>query len=874
MSTKTTIKRIALVAVSALGLGVVTAVAPASAASAAPTTMMVGTAVPHRVGVASVTPITFTLPTGFVAGTDTFTVAAKVTSAPSTSGFSVVGASGDTNNVASANGKKYASSSILAARISFSSSSSVISANADGSSAGTTGGAETGGNYVSTAAYIKPLSGTTKVTVNVALKADVAGAYTVMVSTSLRAVASADFASGDSSISYSVTSAGAPATITLTPISTTAAEGSTGAIVKVTLKDAAGLPTIPGTDESIDLTGTNSVTLARLDGSGGANTSLNSTSFATGVGYFRATLSAIDEDTVSVITASGGGQLLSTVTATTSITFKELAATDATTTIGLSALEETGYKAITDAQVNSDTELSVAYAKASHGITITLSAAAAADTVVGYIVTDSTGDVTGRSSTTYSGAVTIAKAAKTASFSVSGDLETLNDNFVVDLVFDGSAAGTSSAEDIAIEGRAAVNTTVAVTPALITSATGAKNTWTAVVTDQYGQKVANTAVTVSVTGRNAATATVQLATNADGVVTYSLTDAGTTGTTDQVTFTTVTDSATKTVTVTYGTSTVGSIALAGGSDLETIAGSTITAISAQDDPSTNAQHAFTATVKDANGNLLSGVPVTFALSGLASAAIVKTASADYTTVYTGSDGKATTYVFAWGHGKLTVTATAGAKTDSEYLTFGSAPAAEGRVVSVAAAGSTVTAKVVDRFGNPVSGVTVNMSRVGTGTFGNGASTQDITTDTTGTAEVTFTGAATVKAKLGATYTQAYDVAGEIDEVAVTAPVAGTTKGTGSTLAPLGVYEATVEVSATPSTDAIDAANEATDAANAATDAANAAAEAADAATAAAQDAQAAVAELATKVASLIAGIKAQITTLTNLVIKIQKKVKA
>jgi trimeric autotransporter adhesin len=72
----------------------------------------------------------------------------------------------------------------------------------------------------------------------------------------------------------------------------------------------------------------------------------------------------------------------------------------------------------------------------------------------------------------------------------------------------------------------------------------------------------------------------------------------------------------------------------------------------------------------------------------------------------------------------------------------------------------------------------------------------------------------------------------------------------------------------------DAANEATDAANAATDAANAAAEAADAATAAAQDAQAAVAELATKVASLMAGIKAQITSLTNLVIKIQKKVRA
>jgi protocatechuate 3,4-dioxygenase beta subunit len=81
--------------------------------------------------------------------------------------------------------------------------------------------------------------------------------------------------------------------------------------------------------------------------------------------------------------------------------------------------------------------------------------------------------------------------------------------------------------------------------------------------------------------------------------------------------------------------------------------------------------------------------------------------------------------------------------------------------------------------------------------------------------------------------------------------------------------------------AADAAAEATDAANAATDAANAAAEAADAATAAAQDAADAVSALGTQVAELIDGLKAQIaaqkaaiTALTNLVIKIQKKIKA
>jgi hypothetical protein len=76
------------------------------------------------------------------------------------------------------------------------------------------------------------------------------------------------------------------------------------------------------------------------------------------------------------------------------------------------------------------------------------------------------------------------------------------------------------------------------------------------------------------------------------------------------------------------------------------------------------------------------------------------------------------------------------------------------------------------------------------------------------------------------------------------------------------------------TAAADAAAEATDAANAATDAANAAAEAADAATAAAQDAADAVAALSTQVSEMVNALKKQITALTNLVIKIQKKVRA
>jgi hypothetical protein len=98
--------------------------------------------------------------------------------------------------------------------------------------------------------------------------------------------------------------------------------------------------------------------------------------------------------------------------------------------------------------------------------------------------------------------------------------------------------------------------------------------------------------------------------------------------------------------------------------------------------------------------------------------------------------------------------------------------------------------------------------------------------------------------------------------------------------------AAVTATATVLTDGVaqaaaDAAAEAIDAANAATDAANAAAEAADAATAAAQDAADAVAALSVQVTEQIAELKAQnialrkqLIALTNLIIKIQKKVKA
>jgi trimeric autotransporter adhesin len=893
MSTKTTFKRVALVAVAALGLGVLTVAPAANAASAAPTVGLIGASVPHRVGVASATPYTFTLPSGFVGGTDTFTVAAKVTSAPAGSIFNSVGATGSNNNVADANGRIGAANT-YAGRISFAAATSILSANANGSSPAATGGAETAAPFQTSAAYVAPAASATSATINVMLQADVAGTYTVMVSTSLRSVATAAYASGDTSWTYTVTTAGAPSAITLSAVNATAAEGTTGSIVKVTLKDAAGNATIPGVDESLDLTGTSSVTLARLDGSGGATTSLNSSSFATGTAYFRATLAAITADTTSVITAAGGGQLSSSLLSTVSISFKELAATDATTVIGLSALELTGYSAITNATVNSDSEFAVALAKTSHGLTVTLSAAAAADTVVGVLVTDSSGRVTGRVGTTYATAVTVAKAATTASLTISGTMGVAGRHFVADLVFDGDAAGTSAAEDIAIQGAAAVNTAVAVTPGLVSSATAATNTFVATVTDQFGNTVSNVAVTVTVAGRNSAKAAVQLATDANGQVSYALTDSGTSGTADVVTFTTVTDGATKSATINYGTVTVAKVSFTGPNTASGVAAATTTVspIRANDTPEASTA-AASVVVTDAAGNLLAGVPVVFTVSGTTAAI-----TSDVVTVYTDSAGKAASTVFAWVAGTYTVTATAGGVTGTGSYTFANSTAADARVLSATVEGGNIMAKVVDRFGNPVSGVSVYVSRTsGTGYFGTGVSKTTTTTGTDGIAEFTMIGAAEVKVSTldyaAAAGTNAFGqtcalagnltcASGATAAKAFTATTAGTTstagENIGSSFAPAGVSSVSVSVNnnaaADSATAAADAAAEATDAANAATDAANAAAEAADAATAAAQDAADAVAALSTQVSEMVDALKKQITALTNLVIKIQKKVKA
>jgi hypothetical protein len=818
MSTKTTFKRVALVAVAALGLGVLTSVAPASAANAS-TALSAGTPAPARVGVVSgATLITATSDTSTASGE---VVTAQIVSAPATSVAAILSFADVTNTTTG-----------------YVATTNYSNQKTDQTLAGQSGGGIAYATYTG-------LPGTSE-KFYVKLKADVAGTYQILVTAD--GSTTTGYSVGKKSTVYSITTAGAPTALTLTKVGAAVGnETSAGAIVKLTMKDANGVATVLGLNEGLSIT--HSLTNATT------GTTLNVSSWAPGddsAGTYKATVIGLagTTDGSDVVTVAGTGVLSSSLTS--NITVSAYATTAAAGTLTLTSA--TGYAGTTPTFTTA--------AKSSHGFTLTQSAAVTADTVYPVKVAVTGGD-------TIATTVSIAKDAKTGTVSVSQALSTTYTSVVV-----------TSSNAITINYAAAAMDAVSVASnnTSILSALAAKNTYTAKVVDQYANAMANVAVTASVAGRNTVASSTIGVTDANGLISFSFTDAGTTGTKDTVTFgiaSGTTSSAT--ATITYGTVTVDSVTVSGGSKAETVAGSTLTAINATDNGPETSAVSIKAVVKDASGNLLAGVPVVFTVDkGL----VVKTTSIDYATVYTGADGSASTKVFNWVPGTQTITATAGGKSSTDYLTWGSAAASAARVLSVSATGDIVTVKVVDRFGNAVKGVSVDLSRTGTGLFGNGSSTQTVVTDKNGTSDVRFSGTGTVVAELAATYDQAADVAGQISATAVTAAVAGTTKGTGASLAPAGVSKASIAIEeASNSTlaaaqSASDAAAEATDAANAATDAANAAAEAADAATAAAQDAADAVAALSTQVGEMIDALKKQITALTNLVIKIQKKVKA
>jgi len=483
-------------------------------------------------------------------------------------------------------------------------------------------------------------------------------------------------------------------------------------------------------------------------------------------------------------------------------------------------------------------------------------------------------------------------------------------------------------------------------------------TWT--ILDQYGAVVVGKTATFTMTGKNAPTAGLaSKVTDANGQVSYTWTDA----------------LATDVTTDTVGINEVGSDNLDLGNVTVTFRAAlqVVAKLKAEYDLTT---HNFAAPVLVPATNIggLNGLSITAADQIDYSKAITVPSSGDPAaqwvalkfTAQTSADaavtGVPTTVTVTGGHligsdnkigtsrivyandtiwvlglttGVATVTATNGTLTSTATVNFVNV-AGDARVLKATESNGTITATVTDFYGNPVGAVTVSAATSGTGRFGNGASSATFATADNGTVSFDVTGSTSVTLSLSTTtyaktlfLANAGNATGTVVTTGAPAGVSTVSVATlgrtdaataasnaaaaqaaldkASTDAAIAALKAQLDAAAAKAaadkatsdaaiaaaqaaavaaskaaqdaaveaaTAAADAAAEATDAANAATDAANASAEAGDAATAAAQDAADAVAALSTQVSEMIDTLKKQITALTNLVIKIQKKVKA
>ena len=865
MSTKTTFKRIALVTVAALGLGIVTSV-PSNAARTLDGISNVNnitlssnrTPVVGGNGNSVIHTITFTTDST-TASTPTISPVIKLTSKPATSTMSDTRTAYVAGVVANA---QWQVSSSAPTQTAAEASAFTVAA---GTAANTSGADLAAGSSLNQAGY-------TEAKLYMHARYDVAGSYTWTIfddSNGDGIVNGADFAKSVTIVASGSSNTTA-AVATLSAINTSSAvAGDNGSLLKLTLKDAAGNPVAPDQTAGVKVTVSGSGKVAIVNdtndiadvssytfGSGDFNGS--------GIVFFNVTNAVAETVTVNVENA---GLSSLTVPAGVALTFRTITATS------------TGVTALLDATIPASTS-ATAYTYDGTARAVSFKTGTAAATYDKVTVTDASGKITGQTNADYDLAVlgsTTADDKGSFTLTFTGTTTT-STTFVVN----------SGSTNTLAYAAAAVDSLTTTTGSSQRALTASAVSFTVRAKDQYGTALANKTVTASISGRNSGVTIASAITGATGYATLTYTDASTSTSSmnDTVTFTQGAKTSTAAITWTsvanLGVATISLV-----TPSETTAGTVNnpvvnSAIYAGDGVETG-QVTVTATVKDASGVVVSGVPVTFTVSGT-TAAITSTTK----TVVSGSAGTAAAKLYAWAKGSYTVTATYGTVSDTATSTWTQEDGAYSRNITVVASGNSAIATVKDRLGNTIKGVVLTATRVGTGTFG-GVTSVNGTTLADGTVEFVLTGgtAAVTVAFSSSTYGQSDALVGLLDGTTATNVFTDTTAGTtllneagvGFAFSAAGNNSATVTVTGdTTSADnaqaATDAAAEATDAANAATDAANAAAEAADAATAAAQDAADAVAALSAQVATLISGLKAQLTALTNLVIKIQKKVKA
>ena len=910
MSTKTTFKRVALVAVAALGLGMLSA-APSNAATAttnvpqavvatlntATTTYAARVGQQVSIGLTATSAASATL----AAALPYLTVAASITSQPAGSTIypSLTHAADWTNGtvVLANNGAGLA---IDAARGSTASTNTAATALTDTGDATKVATISYAADTQSGTAYAAQTATTALATLT--FTPTVKGVYTVVAwNETSRPVAAATgagtatMATGEAALSgtesfqtFTINVVDGISKVAISAINSTSAIDSTvtgddyGSLVKVTLTDAAGNLAIPATGETVILTPSSStadityVNNNPVTSEKGAAYSLSAADFGnTGTAWVNVTNTAAATFTV-VATYTGSAS------ASVSLTSRTVAANG---DFGPIPTGTTGWVQGTAANAGDSGNYDFPVNAASGSFYVTSAYSATTASYVGFLVTDTNGYITGCVNCKYAPASTVVEAVVTGvaggsvSISWTGPAVATGALFLVENLEDGYYSTVDSVATTA--------GTATITPATINAVPGATTVINVNLLDNFKRAYANQTLSASVTGRNPTTVSKTALTDSLGNASFTFTDANTTSVITSDTISVTGGSTAKTATVLYGTVNAPStITLTSTGDTDVIPGTTKTDIDAGSAGATGKSATASALVKNSAGSAVAGVAVTFTVTGLVGAEVHTTKA----TVYTDATGTAVSNISSYAAGKATVTATAGTATASDDIYFSQQTAEEARTIAISATGGLVKATVKDRYGNTIEGVDVNATRTGTGYFGAGASTATGKTDKNGEVEFNFVGSGTVTvAFTSATYGQSYAAAGydkdAVNGTAITASAAGTSatnqKGLGASLAPAGINSASAAVAsvvdtstADAATAAADAAAEATDAANAATDAANAAAEAADAATAAAQDAADAVAALSTQVSEMVDALKKQITALTNLVIKIQKKVKA
>jgi hypothetical protein len=860
MSTKTTLKRIALVAVSAMGFGLLSIV-PASAGPVDATSIASATMAPVRAG--DTKNVTVNLAFSTWASGDTVTanalVHARTLSAPASATAFDGSASG-------ANSTVYESSGDL-------------NAIATTGTASATAGAAT-----------------IRMAVPVAVNPSAAGTYTILVwyDATGSATDGPTVTSPQTTVTFTV--AGAPSTINLDSTAKSGSAGvTTGGTFGFTLKDAAGLPTYLKTGETLsgsvsdvspnvsggtlyvadgstaNLTGgnatTKSISVSAADGTGAITVATTSAGIArariVGSGLLTGVVAAVTADYTTVAYIYATKLKLSTAAGVSNASASTGAPTVPAEIVG------TGTGDIW-ASNSSAKSLSFLVTSGSAGTAQYSIAAIDSLTALPTGVTAGTYTVTTAGTSTFTASITVAATAATAGSGYKLSIGTgAGTNMVYTVVYQAPIVNSS-------------NGYVVVSPTTANAAKtlrGGSATIAATVYDQFGDAFSGANVIWTITGRN--TYTAASSSNASGQTSYTVVDASTSTTslTDTIkvtaasptatTYTVSTNNSASAETVlNYVTSvTVSSLTLTNNA----VTAAAIAAGTAATAP--DASVTLTATAKDAAGTVMSGIPVTFTLPAGA-----YVSAGTLLTVYTNSSGVATLAIKSTLTGTNTATATAGGATATSAYSIANV-ATDGRVLSIdkstisvteASAGQVVIT-VKDRYGNLVGGAQFGVAYVGTAgrvSAVNGVVASTGTTDaTTGTAtvDVTATSAEAGSGTLTITLTSgqfdnststlmgngsAYTT--RVSSVTSAVTIAASTAKTAADA--VAAAEAASAAATKAGTDAVAAANAATAAANAASkaaqDAAVAAAEKAAkdavAAAKAAQDAAVAAAEKAAK----------------------------